>query len=45
LIDPDHYDPSEEIFSATLSTQAQPEPAVAAAPQEPQFYRATENEL
>jgi uncharacterized RDD family membrane protein YckC len=44
LIDPDHYDPSEEIFSATLSTQAQPEPAVAASPQEPQFYRATENE-
>src|SRR4051794_5843616 len=42
LIDPDHYDPSEEIFSATLSTQAQTEPAVAAAPQEAKFYRATD---
>jgi len=44
LIDPDHYDPSEEIFSATLSTQAQTDPAVAVAPQEPQFYRATDAE-
>lgn len=46
LIDPDHYDPSEEIFSATLST-ATAEPAIAvapaAAPAEP-FYRPQETE-
>jgi uncharacterized RDD family membrane protein YckC len=44
LIDPDHYDPSEEIFSATLSTPAKTEPAVAAAPADAQFYRAPDPE-
>jgi uncharacterized RDD family membrane protein YckC len=44
LIDPDHYDPSEEIFSATLSTPAQTEPAVASTQADPQFYRASEPE-
>src|SRR3954467_1732638 len=44
LIDPDHYDPSEEIFSATLSTPPPTEPAVAVAQADPQFYRATEPE-
>ena len=42
LIDPDHYDPSEEIFSATLSTPAKTEPAVPAAPADAQFYRASD---
>ncbi|MFL6299239.1 MAG: RDD family protein [Terriglobales bacterium] len=44
LIDPDHYDPSEEIFSATLSTPAKTEPAVPAAPADAQFYRASDTE-
>lgn len=44
LIDPDHYDPSEEIFSATLSTQPQTQPAVASAQADPQFYRAADAE-
>jgi uncharacterized RDD family membrane protein YckC len=39
LIDPDHYDPSEEIFSATLSTPAQTEAAGPTAPAEAQTYR------
>jgi len=46
LIDPDHYDPSEEIFSATLSTTSS-EPAAAAAPTVAPaevFYRPQENE-
>jgi len=39
LIDPDHYDPSEEIFSATLSTPAaDTDAAVSTAPAET-FYR------
>lgn len=42
LIDPDHYDPSEEIFSATLSAPPKTEPAVAAVSAEQQFYRAAD---
>src|SRR3954453_2010618 len=39
LIDPDHYDPSEEIFSATLSTPPAEIAASAAAAPAETFYR------
>src|SRR5436309_1718491 len=44
LIDPDHYDPSEEIFSATLSTTPAAVMATPAAAPGETFYRPQENE-
>ena len=41
LIDPERYDPSEEMFSATLSTPAKSEPVPTTAA-ETQFYRAAD---